>query len=381
LSVRVRHNGEQDVFLLCNLQFLLCNLQCNWAGIVTTDSPPTRSRFGRLAGLLRFRLAWLLAAVTVIAIVLAVIFHREPIGRDNLSRLARLNEIERDVFRLVWSDDRTRAAFVGWETPVDIRETITLWPVRTVGEGKKIIEFAFSPDPDLVAWTENQRPVVIQRAGAKALVTLDTGTDQCDLDFSPDGTLLATGGYERGAMVWNVADGTLRHQLDMGTVQGGLTVRFSPDGKVLAVGNRNSSARLFDAKTGQVLHQLQRNSSHELAFHPTGKKLAIAYVDGTVVVWDVSTGQALSEAKPGAEEIYALDWSPDGKLLVSSGLNSDICLWDEHLDLLHRLPAPKWVISAKFSPDGTRLITGGGGSTPGSRRSITVWGVPHALLP
>ena len=348
---------------------------------MTTNPPPTRSWFRRLTGLLRFRLAWLLAAVTVIAIVLAVTFHREPIGRDNLARLVKLNEIERDVFRLVWSDDRTRAAFVGWEQPVDIRETVTLWPIRTVGEGKKIIEFAFSPDPDLVAWTENQKPVVIQRAKANTVVTLDTGTDQCDLDFSPDGTLLATGGYERGAIVWNVADGTLRHQLDMGSVQGGLTVRFSPDGMVLAVGNRNSHTRLFDAKTGEVLNQLHRNSSHELTFHPTGKKLAIAYVDGTIVDWDVATGQALCEAKPGATEIYSLDWSPDGKLLVSSGLGGDICLWDEHLQLLHRLPAPEWVISAKFSPDGTRLITGGGGSTPGSRRSITVWGVRHALLP
>jgi WD40 repeat protein len=352
------------------------------AGIVTNSNPPrARSWFRRLAGLLRFRLAWLLAAITVIAIGLAITFHREPIGPSNVSRLAKLNEIERDVYRLVWSDDRTRAAFVGWETPVDIRETITLWPVRTVGEGKKIIEFAFSPDPDLVAWTENQKPVVIQRAKANARVTLDTGTDQCDLDFSPDGKLLATGGYERGALVWNVADGTLHHQLDMGGVQGGLTVRFSPDGTLLAVGNRNSHTRLFDVNTGQVLHQPQRNSSHELAFHPTGNMLAIAYVDGTIVVWDVATGQALCEAKPGAEEIYTLDWSPDGKLLVSSGLNSDICMWDEHLQLLHRLPAPEWVISAKFSPDGTRLITGGGGSTPGSRRSITVWGVPHALLP
>lgn len=353
----------------------------NWAGIVTTNPLPTRSWLRRLAGLLRFRLAWLLLTVTAIAVGLAITFHREPIGRANLSRLSKLNEIERDVFRIVWSDNRARAAFVGWEQPVDIRETITLWPVCTVGEGKKIIEFAFSPDPDLVAWTENQKPVVIQRAKTNAMVTLDTGTDQCDLDFSPDGKLLATGGYERGAMLWNVADGSLRHQLDMGSVQGGLTVRFSPDGKLLAIGNRNSHTRLFDAKTGQLLHQLHRNSSHELAFHPTGKKLAIAYVDGTIVVWDVAAGQALCEAKPGAEEIYSLDWSPDGELLVSSGLHSDICLWDEHLQLLHRLPAPEWVISAKFSPDGTRLITGGGGSAPGSPRSITVWGVPHALLP
>ena len=49
-------------------------------------------------------------------------------------------------------------------------------------------------------------------------------------------------------------------------------------------------------------------------------------------------------------------------------------------NLLRRLPAPEWVISIKFSPNGSRLITGGGGPTVGSKRSVTVWGVPPGLL-
>jgi WD40 repeat protein len=84
---------------------------------------------------------------------------------------------------------------------------------------------------------------------------------------------------------------------------------------------------------------------------------------------------------PGAEEIYSLDWSPSGDLLASSGLRAEICLWDENLTILHRLPAPEWVISVKFSPDGSRLIAGGGSQAQGQDRSIRVYGVPRSLLP
>jgi len=349
---------------------------------MTTDpSPPRPPLVRRLLGLFRFRLAWLFIATTAVAVFLAAKYHREPIGKANLDRLQKLDEIERDVFRLVWSDDRSRVAFVGWEMPVDVRETVTLWPVRTHGEGRKIIEFAFSPDENIVAWTENGKPVEIHNLNAGKFIQLDTGTDQCDLDFSPDGRLLAVGGYYLGAMIVSAADGRLIHKLDTGAGQGGLTVCFSPDGKVLAVGNRNYATRLFDVASGRLLHVLDKPQSHGLAFHPSGKTLAIGYATGEVRVWDVATGKLLHEVEPGAEEIYSVDWSPDGELLVSSGLGTDICLWSSDLTLLRQLPAPEWVISVKFSPDGSRLITAGGGQTQGADRSVTIWGVPPSLLP
>jgi len=349
---------------------------------MTNDpSPPRPPIIRRLLGLLRFRLAWLFVATTAIAIFLAAKYHREPIGRANLDRLQKLDEIERDVFRLVWSDDRSRVAFVGWEMPVDIRETVTLWPVRTHGAGRKIIEFAFSPDENVVAWTENGRPVEIHNLKSGKFLALDTGTDQCDLDFSPDGRLLAVGGYHLGAMIVSAADGRLVHKLDTGAgLHGGMTLCFSPDGKVLAAGNRNYATRLFDVASGQLLHVLDKPQSHGLAFHPSGKMLAIGYATGEVRVWDVATGKLLHEAVPGAEEIYSVDWSPNGELLVSSGKLTDICVWSPELALLRRLPAEEWVISVKFSPNGSRLISAGGGDTIGESRSVTIWGVPAALL-
>jgi WD40 repeat protein len=348
---------------------------------VTADNPPRRLHWTRrLLGLFRFRLAWLFVAITAIAAFLAVRFHREPIRPSNLDRLQKLNEFERNIYRLVWSHDRSRIAFVGWETPVDICESVTLWPVRTHGEGRKLIEFAFSPDWNIVGLVENGKPVEVHNLKSERFFTLDTGSDQCSLDFSPDGKLLAVGGYDLGAMIVSPTDGRLIHKLDTGSGQGGMTLHFSPDGRILAAGNRNYATRLYDSASGQLLHILNKPQSHGLAFHPSGKTLAIGYATGEIRIWDVATGKLLHEVDPGAEEIYSVDWSPDGTLLASSGLNADICLCSPDLTLLRRLPAPPWVISVKFSPDGSRLLTAGGESTAGSRRSVSVWGVPPGLF-
>src|SRR6266481_2387129 len=111
--------------------------------------------------LFRFRLTTLFLVLTLISAWLAYKFHREPICPANVTELQQLSEIPRDIFKIVYSPDRRRVAFVSWEMPVDIREAVTLWPVRTIGENKKIIQFAFSPDASHIAYCENTTRVEV----------------------------------------------------------------------------------------------------------------------------------------------------------------------------------------------------------------------------
>jgi WD40 repeat protein len=76
--------------------------------------------------------------------------------------------------------------------------------------------------------------------------------------------------------------------------------------------------------------------------------------------------------------MYNVDWSPDGDLLVSAGLQGDVIIWDPtDLSIRRRLPSPEWVIGVKFTPDGTRLLTAGGSRAAGSRdRVVQIWAVP-----
>jgi WD40 repeat protein len=103
----------------------------------------------------------------------------------------------------------------------------------------------------------------------------------------------------------------------------------------------------------------------------------VAYVDGNLAVWDVEMGRLLNRVKTRGDELYAVDWSPDGSLLVTSGRNAFVTLWNaDDLTLLNEIESPEWVICAGFNPDGTRLIFAGGTAVASPERYVEIWAVP-----
>src|SRR4051812_42133911 len=66
--------------------------------------------------------------------------------------------------------------------------------------------------------------------------------------FSPDGKLLATGGYDAAVRLWDLPTGRERATFK-GHTGNLLSVAFSPDGKTLASGSKDS-ARLWSIATG-----------------------------------------------------------------------------------------------------------------------------------
>ncbi len=322
--------------------------------------------------LFQYRLRTLLLVMTLAAVWLSLWTYRVRLTPSNISGVQQTTPIDKEVHSFRWSPDGRRVAFVGWEEPIEIRSATGLWRLRTI-DGP-LIDFAFSPDPDVVACCENSRVAEIRNLRTGRTIKLDAKNDQPHPVFSPDGRLLATGGYGNAVRLWSVAEGKLLKVFDTGPTTGGLQPVFSPNGKILAVGNRNSTTRLFDVASGRQLRVLYRSLTQELQFDPTGRRLAISYVDGSVALWDVATGKLLHVCDTGAEEIYTLDWSPDGKMLAAAGLRGDILVLDgENLAVLKRLSGPEWVISVRFSPDGSRLLSAGGQRAPGSKRWVEVW--------
>jgi WD40 repeat protein len=299
---------------------------------------------------------------------------RPPITVANAAQVKELTQFADDVWRIVWSRNGRELALVRWEKPVDIVDGTTFRPIRTLGSGKKIIHFDFHPDPKIVTFCENAMHAEILRMDTGNTIRIDDGHQQPAMKFSPDGKLLATGGYGNAAKLWSVPDGKLLRILNIGDTKGGLTVEFSPDGKVLAVGNRNAHTCLFDAATGKLLRTLDRKMSHGLRFDPAGNVLAVVYVDGTFSLWEIATGKELHSVKTPTE-LYCVDWTQNGEVLVTSGVQTSVTLWSaRNLSKLKQLSAGGWVIQARFSPDGSRLVTAD--QQRGGERHLRVWGLP-----
>jgi hypothetical protein len=297
------------------------------------------------------------------------------ISVDNAGMMQRIAEVQKDASKIVWSRDAKQIAFVMFDKSVEICEATEYRLIRTVGDGMRPVDF--SPAPETVAIAENSSNATIVDLATGRKTQLPTGNPQPAVKFSPDGKTLVTGGYGNGAKLWSAASGELLREFDIGHVTGGLTPEFSPDGKVLAIGNRNSVTNLFDTSSGRPLHVLAKSHSQGMKFAPSGKMLAVVYVDATLALWDAETGRLIRSAKAPADELYTVDWSPDGSLLVTAGNDSHVTFWNpSELSILNELESPEWVISAKFSPDGTKLLFSGGIRQRSADRRVEIWGAP-----
>lgn len=118
-------------------------------------------------------------------------------------------------------------------------------------------------------------------------------------------------------------------------------VAFSPDGSLVATGGvyPQAGAALWDARTGKLLHRLTGLIDHQtlaLAFAPDGKTLAAgsrrigSASAGEIKLWDVATGKQLWRTPALPSAVRALAFSTDGKLLASGpeGPDDSTRLWN-----------------------------------------------------
>ncbi|CAK82618.1 unnamed protein product (macronuclear) [Paramecium tetraurelia] len=149
------------------------------------------------------------------------------------------------------------------------------------------------------------------------------------VNFSPDGTTLASGSYDNSIRLWDVKTGQQKAKLD-GHSSSVNSVNFSPDGTTLASGSADYSIRLWDVKTGQQKAKLDGHSYGILSvnFSPDGTTLASCSYDMSIRQWDVKTGQYKAKLDGHSKEVYSVNFSPDGNRLASDSWDESIRLWN-----------------------------------------------------
>ncbi|GAA3036217.1 hypothetical protein GCM10020229_54480 [Kitasatospora albolonga] len=191
------------------------------------------------------------------------------------------------------------------------------------------------------------------------------GTDPVDvMAFSPDGTLVASGGHGGPAHLWEVATGTRRITLT-GHDGDVLALAFSPDGRTLATGSDDRTVRLWDVPGGTLLAELpgQGGPVTALAFSPDGKTLVSRAGDHQAAVWDTATRTLRRTLQGTPGDFQALAYAPDGLTLASGTPFGEALLWDTNTwtpRTVLRGPRDAGVNSIAFSPDGRTVATGAG---------------------
>jgi WD40 repeat protein len=164
------------------------------------------------------------------------------------------------------------------------------------------------------------------------------------------------------------------------------SVALSADGKT-AVSGGDKTVRLWDVDSGKQLHCLTGHTDtvKSVAISPDGGRVASASVDGTVRLWDAATGQELRRFEGHASWVMSVAFSPDGRRLATGaeglvrGQKKDnlyekytVRVWDVETgsERLHFQGGDGAVRCVAFSPDGTRLLSGG------DDQILRLWRIP-----
>jgi len=151
---------------------------------------------------------------------------------------------------------------------------------------------------------------------------------------------------------------------------------YRPDGKLLALGSFKE-VRLVDPATGKLVATLpgEAEDVRAVAFSRDGKLLAAAggwpARRGEVKIWDVEKRAELRTISGHADCIYGVEFAPDGKTLATASYDKLIKLWDvesgrEIRTLKDHIDA---VFALAFTPDGKRLVSAS------ADRGVKVWDV------
>jgi WD40 repeat protein len=210
-------------------------------------------------------------------------------------------------------------------------------PGRKIKAGypNAVLSLAFSPEGKLLATASHDNLIKLWDVTTGREVRALAGHIKSvkAVAFSADGRQLVSDGYDDTVRVWDVSTGReLSHYQSKGFSHFE-AVAFTPDGRAVAVGWQPDGLKLLDVSNGRELFTFGESKyfggGKSAAISFDVKTLAVAdyYEDGTKL-WNFTTGALRATLKGHTNDVYAIAFSPDGKLILTGSKDAIAKLWD-----------------------------------------------------
>lgn len=289
-----------------------------------------------------------------------------------------------------------------------IDDTVLVWNVQAIfGRGYSggitlashtdtVSDLVFSPegsslvsgswDGTIRLWdvSKGVNSPAVEGVSSRAVINAHEGYVM-SVSVSPDGKWIASGGVDKSVRLWRTSNQQPLGAPLMGHEDWVRDVLFQPAGSLLASAGWDKTVRLWDINNQMPVNQVMTPSGkalYSLVFNPRGDLLATASESGQdgITVWrSVDFASEVPQkvfSIPMTRTIYALDISPDGKILAAGGADKMITLWsiEDGSQLGNGWSAHSGdILDLAFSPDGSLLASGG------SDAQVILWDVQTGL--
>lgn len=145
------------------------------------------------------------------------------------------------------------------------------------------------------------------------------------LAFSPHGKALASAGSDRRVIFWDVASAEKLYVFESHD-HPVTKIAWSHGGDFIAGTGFEDKLRIYDAHTRALVRELKGpcNDMRVVNYSLDDSLLAAGGRDGVVRIWKASDGQHIVDYHPHRHRIRGLEFSPDGKYIVTAGEDRQI---------------------------------------------------------
>ena len=293
--------------------------------------------------------------------------------------------------------------------------------LATINIGSPVYSVAASPTEDVFAVGDDAGKISLCSLSNAIIVNKASDIHKgriWSLDYSPDGSQLASGSLDGKIALWN--KGVELKEM-IGQIDDWVTsLKFSPDGKQIISGHKLSapqhpSVRIWslnksisvqsyfhhpanvygvqylpggdgfisagsDSRIGvwslerdELVYLLKRHTGTVscVVAHPFTSNFVSGGWTGTAKIWNVQSGNIDRTIEAHSDRVTSLSYGKSGRVLASGSKDSTIALWQipEAILVSRTLPGQGWVRALAFDNSGSYLISG---STDGY---VRIWGI------
>jgi WD40 repeat protein len=292
----------------------------------------------------------------------------------NTTPIRTFEDHEGGVVAVAAFPDRRRMITGSWD------KTLRLWDLETgvvlkkmEGHSSGVEALAVSRDGQMIASGDTCGDLIAWHGetGESLTKPINAHTSNINsVDFSPDGTVLATCSYDRTTKFWSTK--TWRMQGKPINCRGVNCVRYSPSGELLAIATYYN-IQIYNSGTRKLVASLTARAT-SLAWTPDGTRLLSGggydIQEWDPLTWQLQVGHLW---KGHTNFIWAIAIDPTGTLVASASSDDHkhVRLWRlsdrQNIGIFQPSSPP---LSVTFSVDGRHILSGG------YDNKISEWEVP-----